>query len=106
MRDEGLPTGTRLVGMSVREPGRAAEKLDESGYHALLAEVADFLVRRLDAHVVFLPMERHDVRHAHAVLSHMSAPDRGRILNGSTARARCSASCAGWTWPSACDCTS
>ncbi|CAL9661722.1 hypothetical protein SUDANB176_07029 [Streptomyces sp. enrichment culture] len=83
MRDEGLPTGTRLVGMSVREPGRAAEKLDENGYHALLAEVADFLVRRLDAHVVFLPMERHDVRHAHAVLSHTSAPDRGRILNGS-----------------------
>jgi polysaccharide pyruvyl transferase CsaB len=82
MRDEGVPTGTRLVGMSVREPGRAAEKLDESDYHVLLAEVADFLVRRLDAFVVFMPMERHDVRHAHAVLSHMSAPDRGRILNG------------------------
>jgi polysaccharide pyruvyl transferase WcaK-like protein len=44
--------------------------------------VADFLVHRLDAHVVFMPMERHDVRHAHAVLSHMSAPDRGRIMNG------------------------
>ncbi|GAA3494878.1 polysaccharide pyruvyl transferase family protein [Streptomyces prasinosporus] len=82
MRDEGLPVGTRLVGMSVREPGRAAENLDETGYHALLAEVADFLVRRLDAYVVFMPMERHDVRHAHAVLSHMTAPDRGRILNG------------------------
>ncbi|GHH93557.1 polysaccharide pyruvyl transferase family protein [Streptomyces capillispiralis] len=83
MRDEAVPTDTRLVGMSVREPGRAAEKLDESDYHALLAEVADFLVRRLDSYVVFLPMERHDVRHAHAVLSHMTAPDRGRILNGS-----------------------
>jgi polysaccharide pyruvyl transferase CsaB len=81
MREEGVPTGTRLVGMSVREPGRAAEKLDEVGYHALLADVADFLVRRLDAHVVFMPMERQDVRHAHAVLSHMTAPDRGRILN-------------------------
>ncbi|WP_416351771.1 polysaccharide pyruvyl transferase family protein, partial [Streptomyces rochei] len=67
MRDEGIPSGARLVGMSVREPGRAAEKLDEGDYHALLADVADFLVRRLDAHVVFLPMERHDVRHAHAV---------------------------------------
>jgi polysaccharide pyruvyl transferase WcaK-like protein len=32
--------------------------------------------------VVFLPMERHDVRHAHAVLSHMTAPDKGRILHG------------------------
>ncbi|WP_369176220.1 polysaccharide pyruvyl transferase family protein [Streptomyces mutabilis] len=82
MRDEGIPAGARLVGMSVREPGRAAEKLDEGDYHALLADVADFLVRRLDAHVVFLPMERHDVRHAHAVLSHMTAPDKGRILHG------------------------
>ncbi|WP_320781634.1 polysaccharide pyruvyl transferase family protein [Streptomyces sp. CRN 30] len=83
MLAEGIPSGRRLVGMSVREPGRAAEKLDEGDYHALLADVADFLVRRLDAHVVFMPMERHDVRHAHAVLSHMSAPDRGRILHGS-----------------------
>ncbi|MEV5884250.1 polysaccharide pyruvyl transferase family protein [Streptomyces sp. NPDC052020] len=82
MRDEGVPPDARLVGMSVREPGRAAEKLDEGDYHALLADVADFLVRRLDAHVVFLPMERHDVRHAHAVLSHMTAPDKGRILHG------------------------
>ncbi|WP_399142113.1 polysaccharide pyruvyl transferase family protein [Streptomyces sp. NBUA17] len=82
MRDEGIPSGARLVGMSVREPGRAAEKLDEGDYHALLADVADFLVRRLDAHVVFLPMERHDVRHAHAVLSHMTAPHKGRILHG------------------------
>jgi polysaccharide pyruvyl transferase CsaB len=82
MTHEGIPAGKRLVGMSVREPGRAAEKLDEGGYHALLADVADFLVRRLDAHVVFMPMERGDVRHAHAVLSHMSAPDQGRIMNG------------------------
>ncbi len=81
MRQEGVPANARLVGMSVREPGRAAEKLDEGDYHALLADVADFLVRRLDAHVVFMPMERHDVRHAHAVLSRMTAPDRGRILH-------------------------
>ncbi|MFI9155293.1 polysaccharide pyruvyl transferase family protein [Streptomyces sp. NPDC053367] len=81
MLQEGLPTDTRLVGMSVREPGRAAEKLDEGDYHALLADVADFLTRRMDAHVVFVPMERQDVHHAHAVLSRMSAPDRGRILH-------------------------
>ncbi|MGI5379985.1 polysaccharide pyruvyl transferase family protein [Streptomyces sp. CA-251387] len=83
MRQEGLPLGARLVGMSVREPGRAAEKLDEDDYHALLADVADFLARRLDAHVVFVPMERQDVRHAHGVLSRMSAPDLGRILHNS-----------------------
>ncbi|MFI2433268.1 polysaccharide pyruvyl transferase family protein [Streptomyces sp. NPDC018693] len=81
MRQEGLPLDARLVGMSVREPGRAAEKLDEGDYHALLADVADFLVRRLDAHVVFVPMERQDVRHAHGVLSRMTAPDQGRILH-------------------------
>ncbi|MGX1128947.1 polysaccharide pyruvyl transferase CsaB [Streptomyces glaucescens] len=82
MRQEGIPAdANRLVGMSVREPGRAAEKLDEGDYHALLADVADFLVRRLDAHVVFVPMERQDVHHAHGVLSRMTAPDRGRILH-------------------------
>jgi polysaccharide pyruvyl transferase CsaB len=80
---EGIPVGVpRLVGMSVREPGRAAENLDEGGYHALLAEVADFLVHRLGAHVVFMPMERFDVRHAHAVLSCMTLADQGRILHG------------------------
>lgn len=56
--------------------------LDEAGYHELLAEVSDFLVNRLDAHVVFLPMKRDDVRHSHAVLSRMATPGRGRILNG------------------------
>ncbi|WP_175409248.1 polysaccharide pyruvyl transferase family protein [Streptomyces sp. TRM64462] len=80
---EGIPGGARLVGMSVREPGRAAEHLDVSDYHALLADVADFLVRRFDTHVVFMPMENQDIRHAHAVLSHMTAADRGRVLNGS-----------------------
>lgn len=78
---EGIPTDARLVAMSVREPGRAAEHLDESSYHAMLAEVADFLIHRLDAHVVFIPMERQDISHSHAVLSHMNKPDRGRILN-------------------------
>jgi polysaccharide pyruvyl transferase CsaB len=78
---EAIPVGERLVGMSVREPGRAAEHLDEAGYHALLATAADFLIHRLDAHVVFVPMERDDVRHSHAVLSHMTNPERGRILN-------------------------
>lgn len=82
MAQEGVPAGARLVGMSVREPGRAAEHLNEGDYHALLAGVADFLVRRLDARVLFVPMERQDVRHAHAVLSRMAAPDRGRTLNG------------------------
>ncbi|WP_326821804.1 polysaccharide pyruvyl transferase family protein [Streptosporangium sp. NBC_01639] len=82
LRAEGVPAGVRLVGMSVREPGRAAEHLDVQGYHELLAHVGDFLVHRLDAYVVFVPMERDDIRHSHAVLSHMNAADRCRVLHG------------------------
>ncbi|WP_031075026.1 polysaccharide pyruvyl transferase family protein [Streptomyces sp. NRRL S-118] len=83
LRAEAVPTGLPLVGMSVREPGRAAEHLDEEGYHQLLANVGDFLVHRLDAHVVFVPMERDDIRHAHAVVSHMADADRCTVLRGS-----------------------
>ncbi|MGC5052928.1 polysaccharide pyruvyl transferase family protein [Micromonospora sp. DT48] len=82
LREEGVPSGKRLVGMSVREPGRAAERLDVDGYHRLLAQIGDFLVHRIDAHVLFVPMERDDIRHSHGVLSHMIAADRGRILHG------------------------
>ncbi|MEU7282878.1 polysaccharide pyruvyl transferase family protein [Streptomyces sp. NPDC045431] len=83
LRAEAVPSGVRLVGMSVREPGRAAEHLDEDGYHQLLASVGDFLVHRLDAHVVFVPMERDDIRHAHAVVAHMIEAERCRVLHGS-----------------------
>ncbi|MFE0593374.1 polysaccharide pyruvyl transferase family protein [Micromonospora echinospora] len=82
LREEGVPTGKRLVAMSVREPGRAAERLDVDAYHRLLAQVGDFLVHRIDADVVFVPMERDDIRHSHGVMSHMTAADRGRILHG------------------------
>ncbi|MFY1624320.1 polysaccharide pyruvyl transferase family protein [Micromonospora sp. WMMD735] len=82
LREEGVPAGKRLVGLSVREPGRAAERLDVDGYHRLLAQIGDFLVQRIDAHVLFVPMERDDIRHSHGVLSHMIAADRGRILHG------------------------
>lgn len=79
---EGIPAEGPLIGVSVREPGRAAEHLDVDSYHALMAEMGDYLVRRLDAHLVFVPIEADDVRHAHAVLAHMTAPNRGRILHG------------------------
>ncbi|MGH3914308.1 MAG: polysaccharide pyruvyl transferase family protein [Pseudonocardiaceae bacterium] len=48
----------------------------------VLGCVDDIVVRRLDAHVVFLPMERDDVRHSPAALSRMADPSRGRILHG------------------------
>jgi polysaccharide pyruvyl transferase CsaB len=82
LRAEGVPGDRRLVGLSVREPGRAAARLDVDGYHRLLAQVGDFLVHRLDATVLFVPMERDDIRHAHGVLSHMTSAEQGRILNG------------------------
>ncbi|MGW0465488.1 polysaccharide pyruvyl transferase family protein [Streptomyces sp. NPDC003027] len=82
LRAEAVPGGVRLVGMSVREPGRAAEHLDEEGYHQLLANVGDFLVNRLDAHVVFVPMEHDDIRHSHAVASHMADAGRCTVLHG------------------------
>ncbi|MFH9404125.1 polysaccharide pyruvyl transferase family protein [Streptomyces sp. NPDC017638] len=82
LRAEAVPRRVRLVGMSVREPGHAAEHLDEGGYHQLLASVGDFLVHRLDAHVVFVSMERGDIRHAHAVASRMAAADHCTVLRG------------------------
>ncbi|MFH8253442.1 polysaccharide pyruvyl transferase family protein [Streptomyces roseolus] len=84
LRAEAVPRGVRLVGMSVREPGRAASHLDEHGYHQLLAQVGDFLVNRLDAHVVFVPMERDDIRHAHAVASHMADAGACTVLRGAS----------------------
>src|SRR5262249_53701856 len=78
---EGIDDQASLVGMSVREPGRAAENLDVDSYHGLLAEVADFMTRRLEAQAVFVPMERGDVAHAHAVLPALSAPHSARVIN-------------------------
>ena len=58
LKREGLDGRRRLIGMSVREPGSAAPDIDETHYHALLANAADFMVDRLDADMVFVPMER------------------------------------------------
>jgi hypothetical protein len=57
--------------MSVREPGSAAPDLDEDHYHTLLANAADYMVDRLDADIVFVPMERRmlDMQHSHAVIA-------------------------------------
>jgi polysaccharide pyruvyl transferase CsaB len=77
-----VPDGRRWVGMSVREPGRAAQHLDADAYHQLLAHVGDFMVHRLEAQVLFVPMERQDIGHAHAVLSYMTAADHCRVLHG------------------------
>jgi polysaccharide pyruvyl transferase CsaB len=94
LRPEPLPDGTleredllgerRLIGMSVREPGKAAPDLSEDRYHALLSNAADFMVDRFGADIVLVPMERQvrDVQHSHAVVAGMLRASRGRVLKG------------------------
>src|SRR5690606_2910862 len=80
LRMEGIEPGRRLAGCSVREPGPAAPDIDPDEYHVLLANAADFMVKRYDADIVFVPMEASDVRHSHAVVAHMHNPERAQIL--------------------------
>jgi len=84
LRDEGMGGKPRIVGLSVREPGTAAPDIDEQHYHALLANAADYMVDRLDANLVFVPMERRvlDVQHSHAVIAQMAHADRATVLKG------------------------
>jgi polysaccharide pyruvyl transferase CsaB len=81
---EGIDGKKRLIGISVREPGLAAPDLNEAAYHALIANVADYMVERFDADVVFVPMERKmlDLQHSHAIISQMLKPQRATVLNG------------------------
>jgi polysaccharide pyruvyl transferase CsaB len=83
LKREGME-GRRLVGVSVREPGAAAPDIDERHYHALLANAADYMVDRLDADLVFVPMERQvlDTQHCHAVVSQMAHAQRATVLKG------------------------
>jgi polysaccharide pyruvyl transferase CsaB len=77
---EGVDLDWHLVGFSVREPGPAAPDIDPEEYYALLANAADFVVERYDAEVVFVPMEKADVQHSHAVVAHMQNAERAEIL--------------------------
>jgi polysaccharide pyruvyl transferase CsaB len=80
LKAEGVEFERHLVGFSVREPGPAAPDIDPEEYYALLANAADFMVKRYDADVVFVPMEKTDVQHSHAVVAHMQRADRAEIL--------------------------
>ncbi len=81
---EGVRKRRHLVGMSVREVGPAAPKLGEIAYHQLLATAADFVVDRLDADVLFVPLERGDIRESHAVIGRMAAAERASVLRGTS----------------------
>lgn len=84
LQREGLNENRRLIGLSVREPGSAAPDIDETHYHALLANAADYMVDRLEADLVFVPMEprRKDAQHSHAVVSRMAYAHRATVLKG------------------------
>lgn len=80
LADAGIPRDRPLVGLSVREQGAAAPDLSDAAYHQLLAEAADFIIERFCADVVFVPMERADVREAHRVMGRMALPERAHLL--------------------------
>lgn len=80
LKAEGVAFDRHLVGFSVREPGPAAPDIDPDEYYALLANAADFMIERYDADVVFVPMEKTDVQHSHAVVAHMQNAERAEIL--------------------------
>jgi len=77
---EGVEFERHLVGFSVRERGPAAPDIDPEEYYALLANSADYIVDRLDADIVFVPMERTDIQHSHAVVAHMHNASRTEVL--------------------------
>ncbi len=84
LETEGLNRRHRLVGVSVREPGVAAPDIDPAHYQAMLANTADYMIDRLDADLVFVPMERRnlDMQFSHAVIAQMSHADRATVLKG------------------------
>lgn len=82
LRAEAIDPDATLIGFCVREPGPAAPNLSVEHYHRLLANAADFMIARLDAEVVFVPMERRmfDVQHSHGVVGQMNHAQRATVL--------------------------
>ncbi len=79
----GIKKGSKIFGMSVREPGAAAPDIREEHYHDLIANAADYIIDRYDAHVLFIPMERktaHDLHQSHAVIARMIYPQYASVL--------------------------
>jgi polysaccharide pyruvyl transferase CsaB len=85
LHQEGIRKGRKLIGMSVREPGKAAPDIKEEHYQDILANAADYIIDRYDAHVVFVPMERKtafDLHQSHSVVAKMIWPQFASILEG------------------------
>src|SRR3546814_5498402 len=81
LRANGISTDEPLVGFSVREQGAAAPDLSDAAYHRLLADTADFIIRRYGARVVFVPMEMADLQEAHMVVGQMTLAHRAHVLS-------------------------
>ena len=79
---EGVRPVRHLIGISVRERGVAAPDLNESHYHRLLADAADFMISRYDAKLIFVPLEHRvlDVQQSHAVIARMAYAQRANVL--------------------------
>jgi polysaccharide pyruvyl transferase WcaK-like protein len=56
LRREGIEENKRLIGISFHEPGSAAPNIDPIVYHSLVANARDFVINRLGAKIIFLPM--------------------------------------------------
>jgi polysaccharide pyruvyl transferase CsaB len=80
LKGEGVEFDRRLIGFSVREPGPAAPDIDPEEYHALLANAADFAIEKLNADVLFVPMEKVDLQHSHAVIARMRCAERAGTM--------------------------
>jgi len=80
LKQEGVEFTRNLVGFSVREPGPAAPDIDPEEYHEMLANAADFIIERFDADVLYVPMEKVDVQHSHAVVAHMRNAEKAEVL--------------------------
>jgi len=82
LRRAGIEDGKRIIAFSVREPGPAAPDIDVEHYHALLAHAADFVIDRLEADVIFVPMEREhrDLQHSHAVVAKMRRAQNATVV--------------------------
>lgn len=85
LHQEGIRKERKLIGMSVREPGKAAPDIKEGHYHDVLANAADYIIDRYNAHIIFIPMERKtafDLHQSHAVIARMLFPQYASILEG------------------------
>jgi polysaccharide pyruvyl transferase CsaB len=82
LQSENLGDG-RYIGISIREPGPAAQ-VNVSLYYSYIAHAADYMIERYNHEVAFVPIERDvsDLQISHRVVSQMLNPQKAIILKG------------------------